>query len=32
LPKWQVTTFPYFLLKERGLLDDAALTSAERKP
>ncbi len=23
LPKWQVETFPYFLLKARGLLDKA---------
>lgn len=29
LPRWQVGEFPYFLLKERGLLDEALKYASE---
>jgi hypothetical protein len=32
LPAWRVSTFPYFLLKERGLLDEARRLAGNENP
>jgi len=29
LPKWQIGEFPYFLLKDRGLLSEAEVLAAQ---